>query len=230
MITDEILCVYLPTKFTYYNLPMKQNEAVRLALHILGGKARLDKITLNSLMLKHVDWTQTATPDASIRRIVRNDDYIRPVAGMSAWYELIKPLSAELIADDQLADDWLERIVHYRKVKEQLAGLTALLNQEMADHNKTRSYLDALMAEMVDSLPIKTIVDFCLASYDQDRQGVVKLVLYDVLGESITPKQRKWIEPLGKKEHHPNIQNNFYRGSQNVEHIDTQNNYKDQQL
>lgn len=65
---------------------MKQTEAVIEALKILGGKSTLRWITLIAQNIIGADWSKTKTPDASIRRIVRNTPEI--VALGNAQYEL----------------------------------------------------------------------------------------------------------------------------------------------
>lgn len=51
---------------------MKQWEAVVNALKKLGGEGDLRDITLLALNDKQTDWSNTKTPRASVRRIVRN--------------------------------------------------------------------------------------------------------------------------------------------------------------
>lgn len=52
---------------------MTQKEAVIKALNILHGEGELKWITLIALKLDGVDWSKTKTPEASIRRIVREN-------------------------------------------------------------------------------------------------------------------------------------------------------------
>lgn len=66
---------------------MTQTESVVKALAILGGKGQLKWITLIALNMKEVDWTNTKTPDASIRRIVRNTPE-RIIPLNNGWYQL----------------------------------------------------------------------------------------------------------------------------------------------
>lgn len=59
---------------------MKQWEAVVNALKKLGGEGDLRDITLLALNDKQTDWSNTKTPHASVRRIVRNTPkYIMPL-------------------------------------------------------------------------------------------------------------------------------------------------------
>lgn len=68
---------------------MTQTEAVIEALKILGGKAHLKYITAIALLIEDTDWTNTKTPDASIRRIVRNTpQHILPLG--NGQYELLE--------------------------------------------------------------------------------------------------------------------------------------------
>lgn len=68
---------------------MTQKEAVIEALNILHGEGELKWITLIALKLDDVDWSKTKTPEASIRRIVReNPNEI--VALGNARYELVE--------------------------------------------------------------------------------------------------------------------------------------------
>lgn len=67
---------------------MTQTEAVIEALRLLGGKSQLKWITLLALNMKGVDWTGGQTPDANIRRIVRQTPlHIEPLG--EGCYQLV---------------------------------------------------------------------------------------------------------------------------------------------
>lgn len=180
---------------------MKQNEAVRLALHLMGGKAKLDKIMLLALMLKHVNWSNTETPDASIRRIVRNDAYIQPIENLPAHYELIQPIPLELIAQSQLRDDWLEIATKYDKLVARLEKLTGALQiseQNMADLQDKFLMVSARLSK---ALPIDKMVDYCISHFDGKQQQAIKLMIYDLLeGGSISPELTDSMARLGLKD------------------------------
>lgn len=136
---------------------MTQKEAVVKALETLGGKGRLRDITLLALATIEADWSGTRTPEASVRRIVRNTEGI--VALGNGEYELASYKSTldRLSAKVESLEDEVQQLKQVTTAEE--LGDVILEKIKMVYKYKSDKVIDirtvllmANMNELVDKL------------------------------------------------------------------------------